>query len=123
MTFLTDITAENYLRQETLGDQKRNVAHANFIGRITVAKITNIIDAEEYTFPGNSHQLRRIVPVAKMADRNSVGRHVFFPEQCDLFHRELAEMSGVCHHACAGPLVGSRRSAKYAFLGRSNMLA
>src|SRR6266550_1464091 len=58
-----------------------------------------------------------------MADRNAIGPYVFFPEQRDLFHRELAEVCGVRHHACAGPALRTRRRAKYAFLGRRNVLA
>src|SRR5437773_1598816 len=123
MALLADITAESDLRQESFRDQMRHVAHADFIGRVTVANIADIVNTDEYTFSPDSQQLLRIVPVTKMADRNSVGRHIFFPEQRDLFHREFAEMRGVRHHACAGPPVRPRRRTKYSFFGRRNVLA
>src|SRR5438132_5691555 len=123
MALLTDITAENNLRQESFRDQKRYVAHADFIGRVTVANIADVINTDKYTFSGDSQQLFRIVPVTKMADRDAVGGHVFFPEQRDLFHGELAEVRGVRHYACAGTPLRTGRRAKYAFLGRRNVLA
>src|SRR5579872_923222 len=123
MALLTDIAAENNLRQEPFRDQKRYVAHADFIGRVTVAYIADIINANEYTFSSDSQQLLGIVTVTKMADRDSVGRDIFFPQQRDLFHRKLAEMRGVRHYACAGPPLRPRRCTKYAFLSRRNVFA
>ena len=64
MALLTNITAENHLSQETFADEKGYVSHTNFILRVTVANIADIINTEKYTFPRDSQQLRGIVPIA-----------------------------------------------------------
>src|SRR5258708_65854 len=102
VALLANVTTQDDLRQVTLRHEPADVLRAHFIGWVSIARVSDVVDAQKNTLVRNFQQHGGIVAVAEVTDDNSLGRDLFFAKKSDLLQGELAEGCRMSHDAGPG---------------------
>ena len=78
--FQADIQRKQKLFFETLSGQFQDIAGSHFVGGVTVALITDIIDAKVNSLFSDASHMGGSKSISQMADNDPVRRNTLFPQ-------------------------------------------
>src|SRR5579859_786827 len=97
MALHANVPAQQNLSQVAFANDRVHIAGSDFVTRVAVSHVADVIDAEVHALTRDSEHMRALEAIPEMADHDPWGSNTFLPKQGDLLERQFAEMSGVRH--------------------------